>query len=87
MDQPLLGHTSAMIRLVSRTWLAPAVLRYIEHNSVVVFEFLFSIDARIIGQFHEKFAAVILDLIFGCAFIFTTNPKSIQPSPARLLPP
>jgi hypothetical protein len=28
--------------------LAPAVLRYVEYNAINVFEFLFSVDARII---------------------------------------
>src|SRR5262245_5401913 len=63
--------------------LTPAVLRYVEDNSIDVFEFLFSVDAGIVGQFHEKFPAVTFDALLGRALVFDDESKVMQSSPIR----
>ena len=65
--------------------LAPAVLREVEHDPVDVLEFLFGVDAGIVGQFHEEFAAVTLDLLLGCALVLDDEADMVQ-SPRRAVP-
>jgi hypothetical protein len=59
------------------------VLRYVEDNAIDVFEFLFSVDAGVVGQFHQKFAAVTLDPLLGRAFVFDDESKVMQSRPIR----
>src|SRR5262245_51839740 len=63
--------------------LAPAVLRYVKHNPVDVLEFLFSVNARVVGQLHEKFATVSLDALLGRAFVVDDESKVMQARPIR----
>src|SRR5262245_2954151 len=67
--------------------LAPAVLRYIEDNAIYVFELLLSVNARVVGQLHEEFAAVTLDPILGRAFVLDDEPKVMQSRPLRAAMP